>query len=176
MHKSNGGYDFWDKEKDKILELYFQKNLSSNKIGEIYNCNGSTILRQFKRWGIETKKRYNAIYKVNEDFFSVIDTEEKAYCLGLILTDGHVSKGNTIMLTMKDLDIIEKFQSALNSNHPIKFKNKCWSINIRSKRLCDDLRNIGLHNQKSYYIDFNKVLSFVPKELLHHFVNLLEFY
>lgn len=171
MHKSNGGYDFWDKEKDKILSLYFQDNLSSNEIGKLYGCYGSTILNQFRRWNIKTKRRYNSIYNVDEDFFSIIDTEEKAYWLGLLFADGHISKKDKVMLCMKDLDIIEKFKKSLNSNHPIKYDsyNNPY-INIGCKQICNDLRRIGFNNQKSYDVDFNKILSFIPKELLHHFV------
>ena len=171
MHKSNGGYDFWDKEKDKILDLYFNQNLSTNKIAEIYGCHGKTICNQFRRWNIKLKERYNSLYSVNTKFFEVINTEEKAYFLGLLFADGHISKNNCLMLTMKDLDIIEKFKKSIESEHPIKYnKDKNPTINIRSKKICEDLKKIGFNNKKSYFVDFEKILSFIPKELLNHFV------
>jgi len=171
LHKSNGGFEFWDKEKDNILNLYFKEKLSTIQIGKIYNCDGSTIQRQFKRWDIKLRKRYNGIYEVDENYFSTIDTEEKAYWLGLLLADGHISKRNKVMLCMKDLDEIEKFKKSLKSTHPIKYnKDGNPSISIGCKQLCDDLRNIGFTNRKSYKIDINRILSFIPKELLNHFV------
>lgn len=171
MHKSNAGFDFWDNEKEQVLNLYINKELSANEISKIYGCNGTTILRQLKRWNIKTRKRSNAKYKVDNNFFSNIDNEEKAYWLGLLFADGHVSKDGVLMLCMKDLDIIEKFKKSLKSEHPIKYdKYNNPYINIRCKQICEDLRKIGFNNRKSYEVDFNKILSYVPNNLLHHFV------
>ena len=57
MHKSNGGYEFWDNEKERVLHLYLEEEKSCEEIGRIYNCYGSTIGSHLKRWGIEIRKR-----------------------------------------------------------------------------------------------------------------------
>lgn len=171
MHKSNGGYEFWDNEKDNVEKMYLD-GMSTNEIGKIYNCYGSTILNHLKRWGVPIRKqRYNALYKTDVDYFSKIDTEEKAYWIGLLLSDGHLSKSGTLMLYMKDLDIIEKLKKSLKSEHPIRYdKYGNPGINIKCMEYYEDLTNIGFHNRKSYFIDLDKVLSNIPKHLLHHFV------
>lgn len=73
--------------------MYVNQNKSSNSIAKIFKCDSSTILRQLKRWNVHIRrKRYNAKYDLECDFFKNIDTEEKAYFLGLLLADGHISK------------------------------------------------------------------------------------
>ena len=171
MHKSNGGFEFWDKEKDKIIKLY-SEGVSSNKIAEIYDCNGSTILTHLKRWGVSIRKqRYNSIYNTDIYYFSNIDSEEKAYWIGLLLADGHISKNEVLSLCMKDLDVIEKFKKSLKSEHPIKFDRYGNPfISIKCKKYYEDLTNMGFHNRKSYEIDLSKILSYIPKKLIHHFI------
>lgn len=172
MHKSNGGYEFWDNEKERVLHLYLEEEKSCEEIGRIYNCYGSTIGSHLKRWGIEIRKRrVNALYKTDVNYFHIIDTEEKAYWIGLLLADGHVSKRGMIQLCMKDLDVIEKFKTSLQSEHPIKYDryNNPY-ISIRCKEYYVDLTHIGFHNRKSYFIDLDKILSHIPKELIRHFI------
>lgn len=172
MHKSNGGYEFWDNEKEKILNLYLTEGQSCEKIGKLYGCYGSTIINHLKRWGVEIRKRRaNALYKTDINYFNKIDTEEKAYWIGLLLADGHLSKDGTLMLCMKDLDVIEKFKASLKSEHPIKYdRYNNPSISIKCKEYNEDLKKIGFHNRKSYFIDLDKILSHIPKELTRHFI------
>ena len=173
MHKSNGGYEFWDSKKDEVISKYVDDGRSSNSIATDYGCDSSTILRQLKRWDIGRRKdRYNSTYNVDLSFFNVIDSEEKAYFLGLLLADGHVSKRNVIMLTLKDKDVLEKYLFAIKCNAPIRIdRYGNYAANITSKTLADALRNIGLHNRKSYEVNIRKVKSCVPKELEHHFIS-----
>lgn len=172
MHKSNGGNEFWDKEKENVLNMYLDQKMRTGQIAKIYNCWATTIENHLKRWGIPIRKeRYNAKYSIDLTCFDNIDTQEKAYFLGLLLADGHLSKENLIMLTMKDLDIVEKYKKFLKTDCPIKqdrYGN--YSLNVKSKHIADALKKIGFHNRKSYNIDFDKVLNFVPDNLLHHFV------
>lgn len=171
MHKSSAGFEYWDKYREDI-ESKYNDGISSNQIANFYKCDLSTILRQLKRWNVYIRKeRYNALYRVNTNYFKEIDSEDKAYFLGLIISDGHISKNNIISLCMKDRDIIEKFKECIQSEHPIKLnKDNNPVIYIHSKEIADDLRNIGLNNRKSYYLDIKKVLSFIPKAFEKDFV------
>lgn len=172
MHKSTHGFVFWDSQKEQIIDLYVNQNKSANSIAKEFECDPSTITRQLKRWNIPVhQNRCNAKYSLNFEFFKEIDTEEKAYLIGLLLSDGHISKDNIIMITLKDRDVIEKYRKAIQSNAPIK-KDRYgnYQLNIRSKQIAEDLRKIGLNNRKSYNLDFNQILSYIPKNLENHFV------
>ena len=35
MHKSNGGYEFWDKEKDAVLDMYLNQHMRTGEMGVI---------------------------------------------------------------------------------------------------------------------------------------------
>lgn len=171
MHKSQTGDEYWNSVKFEIIKLY-NEGISTNKIGEMYGCYGSTIRYKLKEWNVEIRsKRYNALYSANVDYFEKIDTDQKAYFLGIIVSDGHVSKRNTIMLTLKDIDVIEKWKTAINYNHDIKIdRYGNYYLNLTSKKMADDLRRIGLTNNKSYVMDIEKIVSYVPKEFERDFV------
>lgn len=172
IHKSNGGYEFWDEIKDDVIKKYIDDKRSSNDIAKDYNCYGTTVLSHLKRWGVPIRKsRYNSIYDLDTHFFDSIDSEEKAYVLGLIVADGHVSKKGVLMMTLKDYDGIEKYKSALKSSAKIRVdRNGNYQLNIRSIDLCNRLREIGLSNRKSYELDIDHVRSYIPESLEHHFV------
>lgn len=70
-----------DKYKELIIELYTNEKMSCNKIADTINCSLCGIYDALKRWGIPTRNLRDShlVYSVNEDYFSKIDTEDKAY-------------------------------------------------------------------------------------------------
>lgn len=171
-HKSTHGIQFWESQKEHVLEMYDMQGLSASRIAKEYGCDPSTVSKHLRRWHYPTRRsRYNAKYQVDSVFFKNIETEAQAYVLGLLLADGHVSKQNSVMIAMKDLDVVEKYKAALKSTAPIRVdRYGNYQLNIKCKELADDLRRIGFHNRKSYDIDLDLILSHVPKSLEHHFV------
>lgn len=168
--------DFWENNKKYIINKY-QSGISANQIGKEFGCYGSTIINHLKEWNVSIRNssetRYNNVYTCNIHFFDMIDTEEKAYWLGYIFADGHISTKNHLMFccNIEDIDILYKLKSSLNSNHPIyynKDNNPC--ITICNKYICDKLINIGFTHNKSYIVDFNKIKNNIPDNLLHHFI------
>lgn len=115
-------------------------------------------------------------YTCNENFFENIDTEEKAYWLGFIAADGHVSKKNSIIiqLAFKDKSHIEKFKKSLNSNHIITdfhgsgYKKDAVSslITIYSKNINNSLNKYGLFNDKTSSLRIPKLND----DLIRHFI------
>lgn len=172
MHKSNAGYEYWDSIKDEVVDKYINQGRSTNSIAEDYGCYGTTVGMHLKRWRIPIRtQRYNNTYSVNTHFFDTIDSEEKAYIVGLLLSDGHISKNNKIMLTLKDLDLIEKYRAAMGSNHRVsKDRYGNYAMTFTSIEISNKLREMGFHNRKSYHIDINRILEHIPPELEHHFV------
>ena len=164
----------WENRKEDIIYMYNELGKTSKEIGDYYNVYGSTILTWMKRWGIPRRtKRYNSKYTLDIDYFKNIDTEEKAYWVGFILADGHISKHNVLNITVqkRDIDILEKFLKSIKSNAPIKVdSNNNPTISIRSKDIKEDLYNMGFNNRKSYSLDFSKVLSKIKEELIIHFI------
>lgn len=169
---------FWAGERDNLHDLYWNQKRTIAQIANTYECSPNTISKQFKKLSINTrssaKDRYNCKHTCNIHFFDNIDSEESAYILGFILADGHVSKQSSLIISLnhKDVDILRKINESLDSNYPItkKSSGKYVSLTISSKYLTDKLNDIGLSHNKTYSLDFNKVLSNVPSNLIMHFV------
>lgn len=100
-------------------------------------------------------------------YFDVIDTAEKAYVLGFIIADGHVSKRSGLMFAVlkQDQDVLYKIRSALGSTAPIKTKDdRVVTFTVVAKPLADALTRIGLDNHKTYTLNISNVLQHVPEE------------
>ena len=100
-------------------------------------------------------------YKVNQNYFKTIDTEDKAYWLGFIYADGYLNKKqNTFGIELKstDMEHLEKFGKCIESDRPIKIYNKNSTYgpqtNCRwvcsNKTLYSDLIKHGITTTKSY--------------------------
>lgn len=88
------------------------------------------------------------IYKINESYFEKINSQEKAYWLGFIYADGHVTEQSiNISLQVKDINHLQKFLVSINSSHPIttyviRDKKYC-RISISNVKFC---RNLKIRN------------------------------
>lgn len=114
-------------------------------------------------------------YTFNHNFFKTIDSEAKAYFLGLMFADGNISLNHTtktIRLVSKDRCLLQKFISSINGNNRIyeethnKFKTKCYKVRISSSQMYDNLNSIGCVPRKSLVLKFPHILP----PLTHHFI------
>lgn len=95
------------------------------------------------------------IYSKDENIFSNIDSNEKAYYLGLLAADGSLNKNSTLIrlsLHKDDQYLLEQFNAFMKSNRPIfQGANKnCFEVCINSKKIQEDLIKIGIGYNKSY--------------------------
>lgn len=181
VYKANKNYGIrykWtESEIKRIIELY-SEGKSAESIAKEYGCYDTTILNLLNKHGVSTKRRREfhnfKRYSVDEEYFNIIDTEDKAYWMGFLLADGHVTRDGKIMLTLqsRDLEHIEKFRESLSSNHPITKKSgqDAHEILIGSKIMGASLYEKGFHNRKSWGYDVDKITSSVPRELENHFI------
>lgn len=149
--------------------------------GYKYNNHG-TILDLLRRNGVKIRndQQTHAIrYTINENYFEKIDTEAKAYFLGLLYADGcNSTEKNTVRIQLQeeDVHILRKFNEELNHSKPLKFwksnnpnRKSLYTLNITNKKISLDLLNLGLTKAKTHTLQFpNK--SIVPNKLLKHFV------
>lgn len=126
-----------DKKIEEQIIQEYQDGLSTIKIGEKYNYHAGTIWRLLKKRNIPVRSnRINSRkYQYDENYFKEIDTEEKAYWLGFIYADGYVSNTKSgkkfgLTLSIKDVNHLEKLNTAMKSNVPIKcYKAQGYSNN-----------------------------------------------
>jgi hypothetical protein len=115
-------------------------------------------------------------YTYDEHFFDKIDTEEKAYFLGLLYADGSVSKKGSVRLRLheKDLDTVISFSNALKSTYPIKFEaSKCpnrgnvYGVTLWCQYLVNILSGLGCVPNKTFKLVFP---DFLDPKLYNHFI------
>lgn len=168
-----------DQDKIDIVNKYQTRKYTCTQIGKEYGTSGDNIAKLLKRRGIDVSNLYRRKYTLNEYYFDVIDTEHKAYWLGLLYADGcNFRKNNviTIELQEKDKEILEKFNYDIESNRPIMIKNKktessqnTLSIRFNSKHLSIRLFELGCINCKSLTLRFPTPEQ-VPEHLLRHWL------
>jgi len=108
------------------------------------------------------------IYTCDVEIFKTIDNQDKAYWLGFLLGDGHITKYNYLKLELsnKDISHLEKFKQLMCTNSQIKLSSKnCCYININYKNICIDLAKYGMINNKTYTVKTPNI----DKSLLKHF-------
>ncbi|MDT4368421.1 LAGLIDADG family homing endonuclease [Blautia faecis] len=164
-------------EKDIIND--YLSPLPIHKIAEKYKISQSTVSEILKRNNVEIigSEKFNQKYTLNEHYFDEIDNQEKAYIIGLLMADGCVHK-NTISISLQEDDkyILEKINSLLGSNRPIKpinmkkkkitYKNQ-YKLSIVNKYMANQLRNLGIVNQKSLKLEYPE---WVSNNLLPHLI------
>lgn len=153
-----------------ILDLY-TSGLSTVNIGKIFNVSYNCIRTILLKNGIvlrnssDSKKKYS----LNENYFSFIDSHEKAYFVGFLYADGYnnTEKGVVkLCLAEQDKKILEILRSELQTDKPLyekKQKNKNsqtqYSLDIISKKISKDLEGFGLTKAKTFTITFPKWIN-----------------
>lgn len=169
---------------EEITKLY-QEGKTAKEISSLLEFKyHQPVYNYFKKMGWRrTGKTGKRIYKVDENFFKCINTEEKAYILGFICADGHIEKDRLkITVSIKDKDILKKIRYAMHSNHPIKeiqrinpYKKTNRKILILSElmigsvELVKPLFNMGLTTNKTYTLN-GDILKYIPKYLIRDFL------
>lgn len=162
-------------EEIKAVIDYYLETKSIYDVSKKFNYKLSTIYRRLLDNGVDTKrdgiKNGNKIrkFKTNPDFFEKIDTRDKAYVLGLILSDGNVTKEKTIRLKITDIDLLEDVRKRIGHEQPLylckkeKQNHKTTKLLVLSNRkMYHDILKHGCCHQKSFNLEFpnleNKLL------------------
>lgn len=170
----NGRSNKTDLKLEQIIIENYINGESSEIIANKFDINGSTVCRILKRNGVkirpatENKRKY----KIVEDFFENIDTEEKAYFLGFVFADGCISKRDsslTINLHKQDIDIIHKLGKLIYINGDYNLtqdRDRYIKIGFYSKKIKDDLAKYGCVPAKTFIIRIPNI----NKNLMRHFL------
>lgn len=156
---------------DKIIELYSNGN-TMFIIAEKFNVSLETIRKILLKneVHIRSMQEYkNPNLEIN--YFETINSAEKAYFLGFLLTDGYIKLPDiknghnqcalSLQLNKTDKYIIEKFKNELHSNNKIINCHKdCCELRIYNDKLVNDLNKYGIvydKNNRTYFpkLDIN---------------------
>ncbi len=120
---------------------------------------------------------------LHHNYFSIIDTEAKAYWLGFLVADGHIEQCTEnswrLSVTLKDTDIehLEKLKKALNADNQVSvYKRKdsrlkagyssIAQFKVSSKQLTSDLAYYSVSSQK---FKINR-LPYIREDLQRHLI------
>ncbi|QMW06368.1 hypothetical protein [Spirosoma foliorum] len=156
----------------EIADLY-KSGDTILSIAAKFGCNRRYISGALLRVGLSkrTHSEQQRKYYVDESFFDEINTEAKAYFLGLLYADGYNSnRFFAIGLQLRDRHILEAFKEVLQYEGPLHCspsnQNVCTLV-VSSKKMCARLSEIGCVRKKSLVLTFPTA---VPKILVHHFL------
>lgn len=182
---------FTPEQKELICKLYKQ-GISPIEIcrqtPEFQSRKPQTLYPILIKEGLYQKKSLTDLRRntVDDTFFDEINTEHKAYWLGFLLADGYIVDSghakNSFGITLKSVDksILEEFKKDLKTTYEVKdyqghsnFNGNNFTVEysrllVRSKSICQKLKEYGFTTKKSYDAKFP--LSYVPENLLHHFI------
>lgn len=173
--------------REHIYELY-NSGLNSREIHEQYypQFTGDQINYICRVKGITRPN--GKIAHMNHNYFSVIDTPNKAYWLGLLTADGcvqhHVERGNSwsisLSLMKEDRYLVEQLAKDIETNLIVKEYNNGSGFQrqdgkphieerllVYSAKMASDLGNYGVVPKKSLSL---KRIADIPEELYRHYV------
>lgn len=163
---------------NEVKELYNTGDYNLPALGKMYNISKEALNTRLTRSGIKVKNHSQAKrkYNVNENYFSVIDSEDKAYFLGLLYADGYIHiKTNSVNLSLnyKDKEVLQRLNNFIQ-DRPLQHivdrkgvKNDMYRIVVNSSIMVNDLIKHGCYQAKTYSLQFPNFLS---DELMRHFV------
>lgn len=166
-----------DKQKIDAIEMYMSGK-SPREVGEAFGVSNTSIRSLLRVRNLKIRS-YSEAFKrtqVNEDYFENIDSEEKAYFLGLLYADGSVSSkiGKTV-INLKESDgyILERFKEAIGYTGKLgTWKKKLPRENQRvlgiyNKKIVEDLIRHGCTENKTFELDFPNNIN---QSLVLHFL------
>lgn len=157
---------------DAVRKLHAAGN-SISEIAQAQNCSTVSIRVCLDEMGLDRPQYLKHV--LDRDFFAEIDTEQKAYWLGFVLTDGCVQvRQVTIGLTGTDHEHLAKMVRDVGGTAVVKMgqysgysdKEQCL-VCFNSQKWVEDLARLGVVQKKS--TKEVAPLDAIPTELHRHF-------
>lgn len=170
---------------NNIINIYYEtKNikLSFSRMSDMANVSERAFSRVLMENGVNTKLKNRYVIK-NENYFDNIDTEDKAYFIGLLFADGYVGNNNEIAITLKNTgntrEVLLKLISNMESNIELtdiltmktgfNTKSTFIKLSFSNIHINNALKNIGIgcHKEDSR---LNIPKQIIDNKLESHFI------
>jgi hypothetical protein len=178
-----GGVRRFDRpSKDELRSLTDVK--TEQEIASIYGCSRAAVRKWREAYGLVKRtvvyRRRPWAYDLDEDFFEKIDTQSKAYILGMLATDGCVADGkshsNRVFLSLqaRDEHILHEILKEMHSDSPVHDRGKgsfpgsgpMKYIALTSRRLVADLAKWGISPRKTLVLRYTNVSPWLERHYL----------
>lgn len=168
-------------EKSEYVIQMYLSGVCIKHIGKKLKISEKTIKKILERNNISIRSRAEQKLIDNHfdiDYFKKIDTEEKAYILGLFYSDGYVSRNECgFELNIRDIDILEKVKNTIKGDFKIKTRKRLYknrevemcNYRMASEIIAQQLKELGVFERKSLILQFPND-DIVPDNLKRHFI------
>lgn len=170
--------------KIEVIKKY-KNGISLYDLSKLYKTHYSNIKNILleKNIKIRTKSEARRKYKIDENYFSNIDSIEKSYLFGFLMADGfnyiykkNKSRSIKIEIQTRDIEILNLFKKELKTNYKIR-KSKIFNkklnknyesiiLEINNKKMSEDLEQLGMLQNKSLILKFPNI----NKNYIWHFI------
>ena len=176
------------KEKTELFAKYETGKYTAVDLAKEYPVSSTAISALLKRHGYKAKSQSDLQrkYEINETYFDVIDTEEKAYFLGFLYADGYNNTDRNsvnLSLTESDKDILVRLNNLLQPEKPLQYVNtsSCkktkgfeksknqYRLVVANKHISQKLTELGCGKAKTHNLIFPNENQ-VPINLQRHFI------
>ena len=142
---------------DDIIIQQYQLGKSCQEIADNYNVSFHSISSILEAHNIPRDNRYKNTNLII-DYFANIDSYDKAYFLGFLLTDGNVglnSNAIALSLSSKDDEILKTFAKYTNNENQIYYRKDKpeATLTVKCAQWKNDLSKYGMVPQKTYIAD-----------------------
>jgi len=164
--------------KEKLADLYYNGKRSLGDIAELYHVSRAAIYNKLKKRGLKQRSKSEArleaqkqdklpqqFFDINENFFRDW-LPEMAYVLGLIITDGCISKTGTVSLCINDIELLEKVMGSGHKITPSRRQKGLYCFHFSREKLVKDLEQLCVVPRKSLIVKF----PVVPQAYLPDFI------
>lgn len=170
----------YDKEiLQRAYNLITIEKYSANKTAKELGIDCGTMRKRLK-------EQFNLTFlpdgkkKINSNYFSIIDSEEKAYWLGFLTADGYVKGTGSIEVGLAEIDVehLNKLKNSLCSEHKLSRKETKLTVNdkvyvsyklsFKDKVMTNDLIKYGLTPNKSY--DAYIPIEIINSKYIKHYI------
>lgn len=172
------GVNLTKEQKQEILQQ--SDRLTARQLAEQYGCSRSLILKIWMDNNYHKPLGFH--YYVDDNYFSSIDSANKAYILGFIASDGNVYKRaghkGQLRLCLKDGDserkLLQQILEDMRATNHIKSSTNNGrsyiAIDIVSQQIFEDLCSIGVAPNKTWGLNINKIINNIPLEFYCDFI------
>lgn len=171
-------YAWLTNEQVANIRAMYQEGYTAAEILPLYKDRVTTensIIKIVKDAGIASRSRGYRNVILHEDFFDEINTEEKAYVIGLLMADGCVLDSNrkradswSITLKAEDRYMLERIREFVGSDNKISHikPKETYAFTVSSQHMVDALAKYNITPRKSKTISF-PYGTFPPEQCRH---------
>ena len=168
-----------DTEKNWMFSDYKKNPKPFTHYAKKLGVTGPAIRMWFKKAGIKAipQSILQRKYKVDEEYFNNVDSQDKAYIIGFLYADGWNSESReAVYLSLKEEDkyILDSMTRLLQPKKPLRFIKKRKDSYSNSYRLCIEnlaiskqLKSLGVLGCKTFLLKFPEWLE---SKLIPHFI------